>query len=269
MKTLPATFRLAHYNNIPILEIRHALMSAKISLQGAQLLSWKPIHANHDIFWLSEIEPFTLGNAIRGGVPICYPWFGGAKQPPHGTARNRLWELTDYSEQKECVQLTFYLSDENKNPEAKMEMALGESCELCFTHLGAEPAQAALHSYFHVQDIEKAELFGLPNNTFNALTQQQQAVDSPQKITKWVDEIYQATGSNYIEDSGYQRQIVINHQNATEVIIWNPWQQPMSAMSEQGYRTMVCVETGRIYSLLAPNESIGVIIQCQQLLNRR
>lgn len=142
MKTLPPTWQLVNYNSIPVLEIKHALMSAKISLQGAQLLSWKPTHANQDVFWLSEVEPFSLGQAIRGGVPICYPWFGATKQPAHGTARNRLWELTDYVEQEEHVQLTFSLFDENKNLEAKMDMTLGETCELCFTHLGKEPSSS-------------------------------------------------------------------------------------------------------------------------------
>ena len=262
--TLPPTCQFVNYNDIPVLEIKHALMSAKISLQGAQLLSWKPTHANQDVFWLSEVEPFSLGQAIRGGVPICYPWFGATKQPAHGTARNRLWELTDYVEQEENVQLTFSLFDENKNLEAKMDMTLGETCELCFTHLGKEPAQAALHSYFHVQDIEKTELFGLPNTVFNSLTQQQQAVDSPRKIAELVDEIYLAQGDSYIEDIGYQRQIEVAHQHASEIVVWNPWHKAMSGMNEQGYRTMVCVETARLSQLLQPNEQIGVVIRVRK-----
>ncbi|VTR55526.1 aldose 1-epimerase [Actinobacillus pleuropneumoniae] len=64
-----------------------------MALQGAQLLSWQPATAKQDVLWLSEIEPFQKGNAIRGGVPICYPWFGSVKSPSHGTARIREWSL--------------------------------------------------------------------------------------------------------------------------------------------------------------------------------
>lgn len=71
--TLAHELELYHYNDIPVLHLSHSIGTAKIALQGAQLLSWQPKGENRDLFWLSEIEPFKLGTAIRGGVPICYP----------------------------------------------------------------------------------------------------------------------------------------------------------------------------------------------------
>ena len=97
LKTLTSELNLVQYNDIPVLHLKHAVGTAKISLQGAQLISWKPQNAKQDVLWLSEVEPFENGNAIRGGVPICYPWFGGVKQPAHGPARMAVESLRYFS----------------------------------------------------------------------------------------------------------------------------------------------------------------------------
>ena len=88
--------------------------------------------------------------AIRGGVPLCYPWFGGVKKPSHGTARLRLWQLSDYDLQANKVRLEFSLFSEYGVIEAKMKMEFTDKCTMTLTHLGQEPAQAALHSYFNI-----------------------------------------------------------------------------------------------------------------------
>lgn len=147
---LSNALKLIKYNELDVLEVNHNKFKAKIALQGAQLLSWQPYNAEQDVLWLSEIEPFRIGSAIRGGIPICYPWFGSIKEPAHGTARIQEWRLVEHTCSDENVGLVFAL--ENK---AKMEMMLGETCELYFTHLDPEPAQLALRSYFNIGDIEK------------------------------------------------------------------------------------------------------------------
>lgn len=78
IKQLTSVLSLQQYNEIPVIALDHQVGKALISLQGAHLFSWQPKGTQKDVLWLSEIEPFKLGNAIRGGVPICYPWFGGA-----------------------------------------------------------------------------------------------------------------------------------------------------------------------------------------------
>ena len=70
IKQLAPELALFQYNEIPVLELNHPIGTAKISLQGAQLLSWKPLHTAQDVIWLSDIEPFNKGEAIRGGIPI-------------------------------------------------------------------------------------------------------------------------------------------------------------------------------------------------------
>ncbi|MCK3655709.1 D-hexose-6-phosphate mutarotase [Pasteurellaceae bacterium Macca] len=262
---LPEGLHFTTSNQIRMLVVDHPKVKAKISLQGAQLLSWQPAGCEQDVLWLSEIEPFSLGNAIRGGVPICYPWFGTTKSPAHGYARNRLWSLSHYQINENAVSLEFSLYDETHRCEAKVAMTFDETCQLTFTHLGNEPAQVAFHSYFNLSHIDNAMLQGLPNRCFDQLTSQEQEVDSPRKITENVDCIYTATPEpTVIADSGFAREIVISHQNASEVVVWNPWHKPTGNMSENGYETMVCVESARIHQLLQSNEQVSVKLSVNQ-----
>ncbi|MFB1478594.1 D-hexose-6-phosphate mutarotase [Mannheimia haemolytica] len=250
---LSNALKLIKYNELDVLEVNHNKFKAKIALQGAQLLSWQPYNAEQDVLWLSEIEPFRIGSAIRGGIPICYPWFGSIKEPAHGTARIQEWRLVEHTCSDENVGLVFAL--ENK---AKMEMMLGETCELYFTHLDPEPAQLALHSYFNIGDIEKVEVQGLPTRCFDKLTDQEVEVPSPRKISENVDCIYPAQAVNFIQDFANQCTIKVEHINATETVLWNPWHNTVSAMTETAYQNMVCVETARINTLLQQNETLGV-----------
>ncbi|TYG33382.1 D-hexose-6-phosphate mutarotase [Lonepinella koalarum] len=252
---------LYQYNEIAVLELDHPIGTAKIALQGAHLFSWKPAHCQQDVFWLSEMEPFKRGSAIRGGVPICFPWFGNNGTPAHGFARISLWDVTDYDIQPNKVTLTFSLFATDKTPIAQINMIFTAQCELIFTNYQQENAQLALHSYFNVGDIEQIQLHNLPTTTFNSLTQQQENVPSPRTIGENVDCIYATeNGATFIEDQINQRTIIVEHINASDIVVWNPWHKPTSSMSDIGYKTMVCVESARIKQPLK-QESVGVKIQ--------
>lgn len=262
IKKIAPSLSLVEYNQIPALSLQHPVGSALIALQGAQLLQWQPAAAEQGVLWLSEVEPFQLGNAIRGGVPICYPWFGTIKNPSHGTARIRLWQLTDYQIADEKVRLEFGLFSEDLLIEAKITMIFSETCELIFTHYGEKEAQLALHSYFNVGNIEQIEVHGLTTNCLSNLTKQQETVPSPRKIAENVDCIYQINNAqNTIIDPVLQRHIKIEQQNSSDVVLWNPWHKTTSGMSETGYQRMVCVETARISKPLQQSEQVSVLFK--------
>lgn len=261
LKTLTPELSLVQQNDIPILYLKHSVGTAKVSLQGAQLLSWQPKGAKQDVLWLSEIEPFQMGGAIRGGIPICYPWFGSVKQPAHGTARIRLWQLNQYDLAKDKVRLEFSLFSDLNIIEAKIVMVFTDKCHITFTHYGEQPAQVALHTYFNVGNIAQVKIANLPETCFNSLTQQQENVPSPRHITENVDCIYSAENTqNQIIDKALNRTIQLRHYNASQLVLWNPWHKSTSAMSEQAYQHMICLETARIEHLLGYGESVGVEI---------
>ncbi|PVX42893.1 glucose-6-phosphate 1-epimerase [Pasteurella langaaensis DSM 22999] len=261
IKQLAPELALYHYNDIPVLALKHAVGTAKISLQGAQLISWIPAHTEQDVVWLSEIEPFNKGEAIRGGIPICYPWFGKTGTPSHGYARLQLWQLVSYDIQADVVYLNFLLETENAESVAHIEMTFSEEFHLEFTNycIEQEP-QLALHTYFNVGDISQSEIQQLPTTTFNVLTQQQETVPPTRVVNEYVECIYPANERNVIVDTINQRTIEILHENASEIVMWNPWHNETSAMSEEGHNTMICIETARISERLA-EKPVGLTIR--------
>ncbi|MBE2893593.1 D-hexose-6-phosphate mutarotase [Spirabiliibacterium falconis] len=251
--------------DIPVIVLEHAVGKAAISLQGAQLLSWQPHFAKHDVIWLSDSEPFTQGVAIRGGVPVCYPWFGRHGTPMHGYARLSLWQLSTWHVNDNDVSLTFCLFDQNNLVEAKLKMTFSDHCHLRFTHYGNTPAEVALHTYFNIGDITQTTLFGLPNVAFNNALQQDVDVPSPLVLQAAFDGIFSAEQHiTHIDDQAHNRIIEIEHLNASDIVVWNPWENTPSQMRPEGYKTMICVETARIRHKLVQKEHMDAIIRIQR-----
>ncbi len=115
----PLSSPVVNWMNWTFIVVDHPQVKASFALQGAHLLSWKPA-GEEEVLWLSNNTPFKNGVAIRGGVPVCWPWFGPAAQqglPAHGFARNLPWTLKSHREDADGVALTFELtqSEETKN----------------------------------------------------------------------------------------------------------------------------------------------------------
>lgn len=264
IKHITPELELSRYNHIPVLTLNHPVGQAKIALQGAQLLQWQP-QGQQEVLWLSEIEPFELGVAIRGGIPLCYPWFGNKQQPIHGTARLTLWALSDYHITAEQVRLVFSLFNQIEQLEAKVTMTFNQDCQIEFTHYGKEPAQVALHTYFRLSNITQIDVNQLLDRGFNAITQQHEVLPCTRRITEHVDCVYTLpspqTHRNTINDHGFARQLIIEHQNISNLVLWNPWHQPMSAMQPTDYQQMLCLESARISHPLQTGEHLAVKIQ--------
>lgn len=255
---------LQRYNEISMIVVEHETGRAIISLQGAQLLSWQPKSATQDLLWLSEAEPFKAGVAIRGGVPLCYPWFGAAKQPAHGFARISEWVLSDWQVSEHEVKLIFGLYSENNIAIARVRMAFAEDCRVKFTQLNNSEAQVALHTYFNIGDIEQTTIFGLPKQCMDKVANQVVEVPSPLTIGKQTDYVYSGENRiNHIEDKAHKRFIEVEHHNASNVVVWNPWTTTTSAMTATGYKTMLCVETARVDETLKQGESLEMRITQQ------
>ncbi|MDN6110391.1 MAG: D-hexose-6-phosphate mutarotase, partial [Enterobacterales bacterium] len=140
--TLPVQEQITPYisqrqiDELPVVVVNHPKVRAAVTLQGAHLLSWQP-SGEKPVLWLSSETAFKNGVAIRGGIPICWPWFGPAGQPAHGFARNLPWTLTAHDEDESGVILTFTLE---QSPESKKHwphdfcliarFKLGEVCEM-------------------------------------------------------------------------------------------------------------------------------------------
>ncbi|WP_421506149.1 D-hexose-6-phosphate mutarotase [Erwinia rhapontici] len=244
--------------DLPVVVVAHPKVRAAVTLQGAQLIAWQPA-GEKPVIWLSDKTAWNTGKAIRGGVPICWPWFGPAGEPAHGFARILPWTLTAHDENENSVMLTFELksSEETKKlwPHDFTLFArfrLSDRCEIELEAHGDFDATAALHSYFEVADIAGVEVSGLGpsyiDKVNNGITGT--SAEGKQTYPQRIDRIYtQPADCSVIDDKTGQRVIEVYHHHQSDVVTWNPGAElscSMSDMANEGFKTMVCVETAHV-----------------------
>lgn len=250
-----------------VAEITNAHSQARIALQGAQVLSWVP-NGEQPVIWLSDEATFITDKTIRGGIPVCWPWFGAHpdnnEAPAHGFVRAAAWEVIETkSLDAGQTRIVFRLPQTEvpsalwpHNTELEFQVTVGATLELSLItrNKGTEAVtiSQALHSYFAVRDISQVAIKGLENCQFiDALDDWQRKVETdPISIDAEIDRIYQNTKPVCVlEDKGWQRRIKIETTNSQSTVVWNPWIDKsvrLGDMGEGGYLKMLCIETGNI-----------------------
>ncbi len=252
-------------NGFEYLEVVNLSASAKIALQGGHIFDYTPTD-KEPLLWLSEASNFKYGESIRGGIPICWPWFGmhttDTTLPQHGFARTSLWTHTQTIEKKDATQITLKLQSSSKTKELfpyKFELTLiidiGEKLQLQLittnTDTKAFTITQALHTYFNISDTNHITIKGLKNKTyFDALDAHYKKQVKDIKINKEVDRVFQDTEKEIVLQDTNSK-ISISREGSSSVVIWNPWIDKcsrMSAMKEDSYKTFVCIESANALS---------------------
>ncbi|MDB6134592.1 MAG: aldose 1-epimerase [Verrucomicrobiales bacterium] len=249
----------------PVLEISHPRVTARVALHGGHLMEWIPA-GQAPVLYLSPKAVLREGKAIRGGVPVCWPWFGnhpaGGGYPAHGVARTRFWNCESASESPEGVQLVLTLKDDDATRrlwphpfELRLTLAIGGTLEMSLTmkHLGKVPAvfQAALHSYFSVGDIRKVTVRGLDHTGYFTEAGPPQAQGEHTQhgdivIDREVDRQYHAAPEVRLADASLSREIVITGTGSSATVVWNPWIEKAARLADlpdTDYRSFLCIET--------------------------
>lgn len=254
--------------NLPVLRVQTKQGSMTVSLYGGHILSWVPAD-REEVFYVSPLTAYENGKAIRGGVPVCWPWFGKARMPQHGLARTAMWELVREGELEggeASLVLSFQLEGENQ-PSLEMEIIMGESLtQKLTTHAGGEKViiAEALHSYFLVGDITQVSISGLENKAFIENAKENSArSESPLVLQDWMDRIYtNVEGELKIRDESLNRTIVIRREGSRSVVVWNPWEEGAKGIADipdEAWRDYICVETANVTEnnaiILGPGES--------------
>jgi glucose-6-phosphate 1-epimerase len=249
----------------PFVKIDNVKASALVSIYGGQVLSFQPANETHNLMFLSEAAYYEAGKSIKGGTPICWPWFGPDPEqlgrPAHGFVRNRFWNVTEteVNGNGEC-KITLGLAD---TPETQaiwphsfklsLEITVGESLNLeLITHNPTTHAfhvTQALHTYFKVGHIDQVAISGLEGIKYIDKTDSglQKLQTGPVTIDSEVDRIYQGIHSEVlIDDAAFGRRIRITSTGSKTAVVWNPWAKisaEMGDLKDDDYERFVCVET--------------------------
>ncbi len=251
---------------MPCLEIKNSSAEVLISLYGAHVLSYKPA-GGEEVLMLSRKSEFSYGKAIRGGIPLCWPWFSKhpslPELPSHGFARIHSWALEDIRKEtladgSENTTAVFILprsaySGNFEIPEVNVRLIAEAGKKLKVT-LETENISnkdfsysCALHSYFNVSDISKVRVSGLENETFfDSLAGVTGKAPGEITFTGEYDRIFSSANTCVIHDSGMARRIIIEKENSGSTVVWNPWIAKSARMQDFGddeYQRMLCIET--------------------------
>lgn len=258
VEQITATLSRRLMDELDVIVVDHPQVKASFAFQGAHLLSWKP-QGEEDALWLSGNTPFKKGVALRGGVPICWPWFGPAAQqglPAHGFARNLPWTLKAHNEDDNGVVLTFELHSSEESHKywphdftLFARYKLGKTCEIELEAHGDFDTFSALHTYFNVGDIHAVKVSGLGDRFIDKVNNAQEDVltDGVQTFPDRTDRVYlNPEACSVIHDGALNRTIEVIHHHHTNVVAWNPGpalSASMADMPDDGYKTFVCVES--------------------------
>ena len=248
-------------NGIESIVVKNDHASAVISLLGGHITSYVP-NGGSDLLWMSGKSSFEPGKAIRGGVPVCWPWFGdkAPELPKHGYVRTEMWYLRSHAELTDgSTVVTLEITDRDlKFAKAEFPFTLqitfyiGKHLEIALTAVneGDVPveAPAALHSYFAVSDIENVKVCGLENVKFSDRVCGADPFPQSEKesliIDREIDRLYIGTaGAVLLNDNG--RTVRIEKSGSNSSVVWNPWINKSSKLDDfasEGYRTMICIE---------------------------
>lgn len=263
-----------HQNGLVYLAVKTPLCDARIFLQGAQIEHFQP-KGQAPLLWVSAADDYQPGNGIRGGVPICWPWFGASSQanfPQHGFARTSNWNLVASDIENDIVNITMSLDidEENRifwphNTELKIEFILGKTLQinLINTNLSNETIELtqALHTYFPIENIHQLTAVGFAGAEYIEFGKGPLAqVANQVTFDRETDRIYsQLSEVQYLNmPSGA---IKVERKNSTSAVLWNPWIDKsirLSRFNDTDYLNMVCLEAANVLEdkvVLQPNES--------------
>lgn len=238
--------------------------NAVVALQGAQVLSWVPETGGPDVLWCSPLSKLGTGKPVRGGIPVCWPWFGPhpfvpASQPAHGLVRAAPWsvESSEHGDAASRIVLGISLTPQQQaiagTLSATVRVTLGQTfgVELVSHNAGSAPVvlSGALHTYFAVGDIARVHVEGLDGRTFlDQLTKLEAQQRGPITFDRETDRVYWDTdgGRTAIKDASLSRSITLSASGSNSTVVWNPWADKaarLGDMPEGSYRHMLCVET--------------------------
>ncbi len=261
MKISPSVEIKRTDTGLEYLNVQTEFCSAKIMLQGAQIVSFQPTN-QPPLLWVSEHETWQEGQGVRGGIPICWPWFGVHKNPEwpiHGIARKIVWRAEQVNEDAEQVIIKMSLPngviDQQYWPydtklEVEFRLTNRLKVSLTTTNLTKQSIQfsQALHSYLPTDDIKQTKVHGLQGSQYIEFGEGPFQQNDVVEFHRETDMVYfNAPKEQHIEMP--QGTMVVARENSRSCILWNPWidkSKRLSCFGDNEYHKMLCLEAGNV-----------------------
>ena len=247
-----------------IAEIRNPHGEATVALHGGHVMSFRP-RDHEPVLWLSRLSHFKTGKAIRGGIPVCWPWFADhptdTDKPAHGFVRAAVWSVSESEKlDDENTRLKLSIADSEETMklwphrfrlETDITLSDALKIKLISTNTDNKPftCGGALHSYFNISSTSNIMIKGLEGCSYVDKVDHglRKVQDGPVSVRSETDRIYLNTEADcIIEDSGMQRKIRVAKSGSRTTVVWNPWIDKARGLKDFGdeeYKSMVCVET--------------------------
>jgi glucose-6-phosphate 1-epimerase len=250
---------------LTMIEIDNDHARATISTYAGQVLSFQPKDAAGDLLFVSSNAYYAEGKAIKGGIPVCWPWFGpdpeGQGRPTHGFVRSWQWDVLSTESMSDGATMVKLGIADNSDTRSIwprtfnlfLEIRVGAtlSLELITRNAGDLPFSITqgFHTYFSVGDIGRVKLLGLEDHGFidKMANDAEETQIGPVTIAGEVNRIYRGvTRDLIIDDAALQRRIRIRGNGSSTSVVWNPWIETAASMGDledDDYKRMLCVET--------------------------
>ena len=240
------TTEYPHGQDFPILRIDTPLCTAEISLYGGHIMQWTPI-GHKPVIFMSPKAVFAQGKALRGGIPICWPWFGknteDASLPSHGIARTALWQHAGTETlENGAVRIILALPPTQElMPSGALIIELGSELLISLMTMDVQrtmPFSAAMHTYFAVSDYETVAVTGLEECDFIEFADDAEPhCEDPLIPAGHIDRIYHPVAPEQlitIHDPAWERSINIYRDGSSSAVVWNPGEQLAAGMGDLG-----------------------------------
>ncbi|MBN2647367.1 MAG: D-hexose-6-phosphate mutarotase [Thiotrichales bacterium] len=272
--------RLSMRNQVSVIEIDNAFATAKLSPHGANVFSYCPKNADGsagaDLLWLSEQAVFDGKTAIRGGVPICWPWFSGysaqynapvvegSNPPAHGLVRRAAWHLEDIQALENGATKVLFSYRSNAETLAiwpyefvlHFQVVVGETLSLSLiTHNLTDldlPMTEALHTYFNLPGDGSLQIDGLQGAMeINTLNQQNSLVAESVTLAGPIDNVYLQASNRLLAKVHGEVKLQIDTAHAASAVLWNPGPETVKNFADVDHAKwaeFVCIENGNVRS---------------------
>ncbi len=255
-------------DNIMLIQVENDFASAALTTHGASILSFTPKGAQ-DLLWVSPAAVYNGAKPIRGGIPVCWPWFGGAKQsglPAHGFVRNKVWHLDHVMNLDSGVTEVVLTTDADEDSLAlwphhfhlELRVEIGEKLAVSLTTHNTNEHDIeiteALHSYFSVSQATALNISGVEGSIeHDTLCEPAAVAKCNESITLAppMDSVFTDQHKDIIiSDTQMSRNLLIEKHNAASTIVWNPGEEIVKGFADiddQAWSDFVCVEAGNVF----------------------